>query len=78
MKLAFTTSGENLDPSFGRARSFLIYDRATQAFEVISNQQNLDAAQGAGVKAFNTDALTRYRAGQLSKAAAAKVGGHWA
>lgn len=120
MKLAFTTSGENLDspldPSFGRARSFLIYDLATQAFEVISNQQNLNAAQGAGiqsaqtivkagakalvtghcgpkafrvldaagVKVFNTDALTvsdalaRYRAGQLSEAAAANVEGHWA
>ena len=88
----------------------------TQAFEVISNQQNLDAAQGAGiqsaqtivkagaealitghcgpkafrvldaagVKVFNTDALTvadalaRYRAGQLSEAAAANVEGHWA
>ena len=120
MKLAFTTSGENLDspldPSFGRARSFLIYDLTTQAFEIISNQQNLDAAQGAGiqsaqtivkagakalitghcgpkafrvldtagVKVFNTDALTvadalaRYRAGQLSEAAAANVEGHWA
>ena len=41
----------------------------------------LDAAE---VKVFNTDALTvadalaRYRAGQLSEAAAANVEGHWA
>ena len=120
MKLAFTTVGENLDspldPSFGRARNFLVYNLQTQAIEIISNKQNLDAAQGAGiqsaqtivmagakalitghcgpkafrvldaagVKVFNTDALTvsdalaRYRAGQLSEAAAANVEGHWA
>lgn len=58
MKLAFTTSGENLDsaldPSFGRARSFLIYDLATQDFAIISNQQNLNAAQGAGIQSAQT------------------------
>ena len=58
MKLAFTTSGENLDspldPSFGRARGFLIYDLATQTFEITSNQQNLDAAQGAGIQSAQT------------------------
>ena len=105
-----------LDPSFGRAQNFIIYDLQAQTFESISNAQNLDAAQGAGiqaaqtivksgalalitghcgpkafrvldaagVKVFNTDALTvadalaRYRAGQLSEAAAANVEGHWA
>ena len=55
MKLAFTTTGETLDspldPSFGRARNFLIYDLQTQTFEIISNQQNLNAAQGAGIQA---------------------------
>ena len=54
MKLAFTTLGENLDspldPSFGRARNFLVYDLQTQAIEIISNKQNLDAAQGAGIQ----------------------------
>lgn len=58
MKLAFTSTGENLacalDPSFGRASRFLVYDEQTQAFEIISNQQNLDAAQGAGIQAAQT------------------------
>ena len=58
MKVAFTTIGENLDspldPSFGRARNFLIYDLQTQTFEIISNQQNLSAAQGAGIQAAQT------------------------
>ena len=58
MKLAFTTVGENLDspldPSFGRARNFLVYDLQTQAIEIISNKQNLDAAQGAGIQAAQT------------------------
>ena len=119
MKLIFTTSGENvdspLDPSFGRARNFLLYDLQTDATEIISNQQNLNAAQGAGIqstqtivkagagalvtghcgpkafrvlaaagiKVYNTDAptiagaLARYRAGQLTEAAAANVESHW-
>ena len=58
MKLAFTTVGENLDspldPSFGRARNFLVYNLQTQAIEIISNKQNLDAAQGAGIQAAQT------------------------
>lgn len=58
MKLIFTTSGENvdspLDPSFGRARNFLLYDLQTDAIEIISNQQNLNAAQGAGIQAAQT------------------------
>ena len=54
MKLIFTISGENidspLDPSFGQARNFLLYDLQTDAIEIISNQQNLNATQGAGFK----------------------------
>ena len=58
MKLIFTTSGNNLDalldPSFGRARNFLLYDLESGASRVISNQQNLNAAQGAGIQAAQT------------------------
>ena len=58
MKLAFTTTGENLDsqldPSFGRARNFLIYDLDTEASIIIGNEQNLEAAQGAGIQAAQT------------------------
>lgn len=55
MKIAFTTSGADLsaelDPRFGRAQKFLIYDTDADAFEVVDNTQNLNAAQGAGIQA---------------------------
>ena len=55
MKIAFTTSGNELDAPmdsrFGRAASFLVYDIDSGAFEVVSNQQSLNAAQGAGIQA---------------------------
>jgi predicted Fe-Mo cluster-binding NifX family protein len=54
MKIAFTTSGESLDSPldsrFGRAPKFLIYDLAKASFEIVDNQQNLNAAQGAGIQ----------------------------
>ena len=55
MKIAFTTAGDDLDASldsrFGRAPKFLIYDLDGGEFEVRDNQQNLNAAQGAGIQA---------------------------
>lgn len=120
MKIALTTSGKDLDspldPSFGRAQNFLIHDTESQVIVIISNEQNLNAAQGAGIQAgqtiakagaqalitghcgpkafrvleaagikvFNTnaptisEALARYRAGELIEAKAANVEGHWA
>jgi len=58
MKIAFTTSGEDLksplDSRFGRAAKFLIYDLDSTAFEVVDNQQNLNAAQGAGIQSAET------------------------
>jgi predicted Fe-Mo cluster-binding NifX family protein len=55
MKIAFTTSGSDLnaplDMRFGRAAKFLVYDTATEAFTIIDNEQNLNAAQGAGIQA---------------------------
>jgi len=55
MKIAITTAGNNLDAAldrrFGRAVSFLIYDLEAKSFTVIDNQQNLSAAQGAGIQA---------------------------
>lgn len=67
MKLAFTTEGKDpgarLDPSFGRAPAFLLYDEETDAFELVSNVQNLNAAQGAGIQAAQT--LVKVGAGAL-------------
>ncbi|ABA88828.1 nitrogenase molybdenum-iron cofactor biosynthesis protein NifB/NifX-related protein [Syntrophotalea carbinolica DSM 2380] len=58
MKIAFTTSGNELtaplDPRFGRASKFLIYDLENETFEMVDNQQNLNAAQGAGIQSAGT------------------------
>ena len=58
MKLAVTTTGETLDapldPRFGRAARFLVYDLDQDTFELLDNAQNLAAAQGAGVQAAET------------------------
>jgi predicted Fe-Mo cluster-binding NifX family protein len=55
MKIAITSSGENLnsavDPRFGRAEFFILYDTADDSFSVINNEQNLNARQGAGIQA---------------------------
>jgi predicted Fe-Mo cluster-binding NifX family protein len=54
MKIAFTTSGDDLgaplDSRFGRAPKFLVYDLDAATFEVFDNQPNLNAAQGAGIQ----------------------------
>lgn len=67
MKLVFTTPGDSLDapldPSFGRAPNFLLYDTQGGACKVISNAQNLDAAQGAGIQA--AQAIVKAGAGCL-------------
>ncbi|MDI6808077.1 MAG: NifB/NifX family molybdenum-iron cluster-binding protein [Candidatus Eisenbacteria bacterium] len=58
MKIIFTTSGNNLngplDSRFGRAPKFLVYDLDSENFEVVDNQQNLNAAQGAGIQSAET------------------------
>jgi predicted Fe-Mo cluster-binding NifX family protein len=54
MKIAITTSGKDLnaplDGRFGRAPLFLIYDLEAKTFVIIDNEQNLNAAQGAGIQ----------------------------
>ena len=55
MKIAVTSQGAELssqvDPRFGRAQCFLIYDLDTDTFQVVDNEQNLNAPQGAGIQA---------------------------
>ncbi len=55
MKIAFTTGGDSLaaplDPRFGRAPGFLIYNDETGRLKSVNNEQNLNAAQGAGIQA---------------------------
>ena len=43
-----------MDPRFGRAARFLIYDLEEGTFELIDNAQNLGAAQGAGIQSAET------------------------
>jgi predicted Fe-Mo cluster-binding NifX family protein len=58
MKVVFTTSGDSLaaplDSRFGRAPKFLVYDLESETFEIVDNQRNLNAAQGAGIQAAET------------------------
>ncbi len=55
MKIAITSQGINqdsqLDPRFGRAKNFLIYNDEDDSWETIDNKQNFEAAQGAGIQA---------------------------
>jgi predicted Fe-Mo cluster-binding NifX family protein len=55
VKVAFTTSGKTLDapmdPRFGRAAGYIIYDLDNETFEVVDNQQVLNSAHGAGIQA---------------------------
>lgn len=47
-----------VDPRFGRAKNLILYDMDTAAFEVVGNEQNLQAAQGAGIQAAQSVANT--------------------
>jgi predicted Fe-Mo cluster-binding NifX family protein len=58
MKVAFTTSGDNLeaplDTRFGRAQKFLVYNVEAHTYAIIDNAQSVNAAQGAGIQAAET------------------------
>jgi len=53
MKIAVTAKGRGLDspvdPRFGRAEVFIIYD-TDGSFEFVDNRANLDLTQGAGIQ----------------------------
>ncbi len=55
MKIAVTSRGTNLDsevdPRFGRAAYILVVDSETFEFEVLNNQENVNAFKGAGIQA---------------------------
>ena len=40
-----------MDRRFGRAVAFVVYDQDTEAYTVVDNNQNVQAAQGAGIQA---------------------------
>ena len=55
MMIAITAQQDNMDgpvdPRFGRARWFIVYNTETDESTANNNEQNLNAAQGAGVQA---------------------------
>jgi predicted Fe-Mo cluster-binding NifX family protein len=55
MKLAISAVGPNptdpVDPRFGRARYFLLYDTESEVYTVIDNADQVAAMQGAGIQA---------------------------
>lgn len=55
MKVAVSASGPSLtaalDPRFGRAAYFIIVDTESGEYRAVANEQNLQAAQGAGIQA---------------------------
>ena len=55
MKIAITAKGKSLvsalDPRFGRAKYFLVLETETRDFQAVSNDQNAQATQGAGIQA---------------------------
>ena len=55
MRIAISAQGPDLtspvDPRFGRASHFIVYDTDSASFEVLSNTGNAAAAQGAGIQA---------------------------
>jgi predicted Fe-Mo cluster-binding NifX family protein len=55
MKIAVTSKGMDLDsqvdPRFGRAAYILIVDSETFDFEVLDNNENVNALKGAGIQA---------------------------
>ncbi len=55
MKIMFTARGKGwdaqLDPKFGRAEGFLLYDNEQDQLTWHSNEENKNAAHGAGIQA---------------------------
>ena len=58
MKIAFPALGADpeslIDERFGRAGRFLVYEAEKDAWEILDNEQSLNAAQGAGIQAAET------------------------
>ncbi len=58
MKIAVTSFGDGLDsgvdPRFGRAVNLVLIDTETSEVTAVSNSQNANALQGAGIQASKT------------------------
>jgi len=58
VKIAVSSTGQelssDLDPRFGRAACFVIYDLDSNEAYAVENTQNFDLPQGAGIQAAKT------------------------
>lgn len=58
MKIVVTSTGDGLespvDPRFGRAAKFILFDTESEETRAIDNQQNMSLPQGAGIQAAAT------------------------
>jgi len=58
MRICVTAEGTDLnsrvDPRFGRAANFIIYDTETNEYNVVENKQRMDLPQGAGIQSATT------------------------
>jgi len=58
MKVAVSSTGETMDspidPRFGRAARFILFDTDTGTLETADNSAGLQSAQGAGIQAAET------------------------
>ncbi len=54
MKIAISAYEEStdskVDPRFGRAKLFMVYNTETDSWETLANQQQMDLPQGAGIQ----------------------------
>ena len=54
MKIAVSSKGVDLrsevDPRFGRASCFIIFDTENESFKIVNNDENSASPQGAGIK----------------------------
>jgi predicted Fe-Mo cluster-binding NifX family protein len=54
MKIAISAEGKSpespVDTRFGRAKYFIVHDDEPQIWDALDNNQNLQAAQGAGIQ----------------------------
>lgn len=66
-KVIVSASGQNLEaevaPRFGRAPYFLLVNPESMEYEVVANQQNFQAAQGAGIQ--SAALVARYKPSAL-------------
>ncbi len=84
MRIAVSAEGRMaespVDPRFGRTKQFMVFDEGTGGWTILDNEQNFNAAQGAGIQSAarivnaNCEVLITGHCGPKAFAALSKVG----